>query len=133
MRSWFVTWLTGGAPVPTIRVGDQPYGILPVMTRADVDHSTLTKQRIADFIDVLIEEWRHAVASVPSSTTTPPTPCGRRPAGRAALADADARDLVTSVLANNPHPRRVSLRSASDWSDQPRPVFEFPGRVAAGR
>ena len=35
------------------------------------------------------------------------------------------------MLANNPHPRRLAVRSAKDWSDQPRPMHEFPGGVAA--
>ena len=127
LRSWFVTWLTGGAPVPTVRVGDQPYGILPVMTRADVDHSTATKQRIASVIDVLIEEWRHAVASVPVLDHNATDELGGDPA----VADAEARELVTAVLANNPHPRRIAMRSAKDWSDQPRPVAELPGRASS--
>ena len=131
MRSWFVTWLTGGAPVPSVRIGDQPYGILPVMTRADVDHSTATKQRIASFIDVLIEEWRHALASVAvlDHNATDALQADALQTD-AALADAEARELVTTVLANNPHPRRIAVRSAKDWSDQPRPLHEFPGVAA---
>ncbi len=127
LRSWFVTWLTGGAPVPSVRIGDQPYGVLPVMTRADVDHSTLTKQRIASFIDVLIEEWRHARSSVAVLDHNATDALQDNPA----VDDAEARELVTTVLANNPHPRRLAVRSANDWSDQPRPMHEFPGGIAA--
>ena len=129
VRSWFVTWLTGGAPVPTLRVGDQPYGILPVMSRANVVHSTEPKQHISSVIDVLIEEWRHALTSVAVLDHNATDALQ----GDDALADAEARELVTTVLANNPHPRRIAVRSAKDWSDQPRPVHEFPGGIAARR
>jgi hypothetical protein len=126
VRSWFVTWLTGGAPVPTLRVGDQPYGILPVMSRANVVNSTEPKQHISSVIDVLIEEWRHALTSVAVLDHNATDALQDDDA----LADAEARELVTAVLANNPHPRRLAVRSAKDWSDQPRPVQEFPGGEA---
>ncbi|MGH9249404.1 MAG: hypothetical protein ACRD0W_07815, partial [Acidimicrobiales bacterium] len=128
LRSWFVTWMTGGAPVPTIRVGDQPYGILPVMAREDASHSSETKQRIAAAVDVLIEEWRQALPVVPVLDHNATDAAG--PAGE--LSNAEARDMVTAVLANNPHPRRIAVRAASDWSDQPQPViFGATDRAAA--
>ena len=129
LRSWFVTWLTGGAPVPSVRIGDQPYGVLPVMTRADVDHSTLTKQRIASFIDVLIEEWRHARSSVAVLDHNATDALQDNPA----VDDAEARELVTTVLANNPHPRRLAVRAANDWSDQPRPIPSSQAALPRGR
>ena len=52
LRTWFETWVTGGAPVPTIRVGDQPYGILPVMPRSSVAPSSDVGQRIVDVVAV---------------------------------------------------------------------------------
>ena len=127
LRSWFVSWLTGGAPVPTLRVGDQPYGVLPVMSRADVVPSTETKQQISNVIDVLIEEWRHARASVAVLDHNATDDLQ----GDDPVVDAEARELVTAVLANNPHPRRIAVRSAKDWSDQPRPAVEWPGGAAA--
>ncbi len=126
LRSWFVTRLTGGAPVPTVRVGDQPYGILPVMSRANVVHTAAPKLQISNVIDVLIEEWRHALASVAVLDHNATDALQ----GDDSLVDAAARELVTTVLANNPHPRRLAVRSAKDWSDQSRPVQEFPGGEA---
>ena len=120
LRTWFVDWVNGGAPVPSIRVGRQPYGVLPVMRREGTEHAAGTQHHVAAIIDVLIEEWRSALASVPTldhdltdaSGDTGPT------------ADAEARDAVAAVLANNPHPRRLTVRRASDWSDQPAPVAD---------
>ena len=45
--------------------------------------------------------------------------------------EAEARDTVATVLANNPHPRRVVVRRAVDWSDQPPPLIDLPRAGAA--
>ena len=95
------------------------------MSRESVVHATGTKQQIASVIDVLIEEWRHARASVAVLDHNATDSLQ----GDVALADVEARELVTTVLANNPHPRRIAVRSAKDWSDQPRPVAEPPARA----
>ena len=129
LRTWFETWVTGGAPVPTIRMGDQPYGILPVMPRSSVAPSSEVGRWIVDVVAVLSEEWRHAVASVPVLDHDATDSLGATPGE----ADAAARDLVASVLSNNPHPRRVSLRTATDWSDQPRPELDAGARRRASR
>ena len=128
LRTWFVTWLTGGAPVPSVRVGDQPYGILPVMPRAGVDHSTA---------DEAAHRQRHRRADR-GVAPRPVAPCRARPqrhrlaAARPAARSPTPRPVSSSprVLANNPHPRRLAVRSATDWSDQPRPVVEGPGGIA---
>ncbi|GIH15137.1 hypothetical protein [Rugosimonospora africana] len=128
LRSWFTEWVTGGAPVPTIRVGQQPYGILPVMGAPHGDYPTETKRRIAQVVDVMREEWRAALAGVPAldhnDTDADPDPGTDPDADGDAdtdgdRADAKARDTVTAVLANNPHPRRIIVRSGKDWSDEP--------------
>jgi hypothetical protein len=116
--------------VPTLRVGDQPYGILPVMARTDASHSSETKQRIAAAVEVLIEEWRQALPAVPVLDHNATD--ASRPGGE--LSNAEARDLVTAVLANNPHARRIAIRAASDWSDQPQPgIFGATARAVAVR
>jgi hypothetical protein len=128
LRSWFVTWVTGGAPVPTIRVGAQPYGVLPVMPESSGSPPVGVAGHIADFVDELIGEWRYAVAAVPVLDHDATDVLGATPEE----ADAVARELVARVLANNPHPRRIALRGASDWSDQPRPEAPAPLTRAAG-
>ena len=128
LRTWFVSWLTGGAPVPTLRVGDQPYGVLPVMSRTDVVPSTETKQQISNVIDVLIEEWRHARASVAvldhNATDALQADDRHSPTPRPASKSPPCSPTI-------PHPRRIAVRSAKDWSDQPRPTVEWPGGAVA--
>jgi hypothetical protein len=126
LREWFRSWVTGGAPVPAIRVGDQPYGILPVMPAKPAAPLSGVAAWITGVVDLLREEWRSAVAAVPVLDHDATDSLGATPEEASAV----ARDLVARVLSNNPHPRRISLRSATDWSDQPEPELPAARRAA---
>ena len=50
VRSWFIQHVTGGAPIPTLRIGPQPYGILPVRRAADAPDMPTTAGQVENII-----------------------------------------------------------------------------------
>lgn len=91
IRMFFIQWVQGRGPIPAIRVGNQPYGILPV-TRfknlvfpestirlaADMTHIGSTgappgTQKIYDLVKVMCAEWLKAL-DYPLSENSGTTP-----------------------------------------------------------
>lgn len=118
-RRWATSHVTGGAPFPTIRVGPQPYGVLPVQTVAPPPNSAeaagpasmvepvTTADHVQTVIDLLVNEWRTQSGSV---TVLDPS-------------DADTvgteahLDKLGDVLAQQPHPFYVWGTQYTEWDD----------------
>lgn len=106
IRSWFITYVTGGAPIPTLRVGDQPYGILPV--RKSVSAPSLTTQagQVEHIINMLKDTWRLSAEQLSPLTG----------AGGAGSAQEDEAETAISVfLAAQPHPARLFIRQFEEY------------------
>lgn len=75
-RSHFVEWVRGCGPQPVLRIGEQPYGLLPVLPpngwAAQDEEPPLVK--LAAFLkDTLRPIWRASVAAVPRLSDEPAT------------------------------------------------------------
>ncbi|MFJ8197126.1 hypothetical protein [Streptomyces sp. NPDC096152] len=65
-RRHFIDNVRACGPLPVLRVGNQPYGILPVMPAPDsADKSDVVLRPLLDFLDTLRPIWRRSLASVP--------------------------------------------------------------------
>ena len=118
-RRWASRHVTGGAPFPTVRVGPQPYGVLPVQTvapladsakvsgRARIVEPATTADHVQTVVDLLVDEWRTQSWSL---TVLDPN-------------DADAvgteahLDRIGDILAQQPHPFYIWGDSYTEWAD----------------
>ena len=68
-RQHFIDYVRAGGPLPAIRVGKQPYGILPVTSltawKQPEVPETLRDRALHSFLKNLREVWRRSVADVP--------------------------------------------------------------------
>ncbi len=107
LRRWFVDHVVGGAPVPTIRVADQPYGILPVRPPVDDPDESTTPGRVEHLVRLLQPWWEAAAGRVPSidhGATDSST-------------DAPVETALATILATQPHPARWLSRRLEDFDD----------------
>jgi hypothetical protein len=110
-RRWLVEHVTGGAPLPTVRVGSQPYGILPVRPLGPADRQTAAGN-VETTVRYLRGSWRAAVPNVPTLNPDATDLAGD---------DADPLDALPAVLASQPHPARIfsrQLRGDGEGLDQ---------------
>ena len=92
VRDHFRSWVRGRGPLPTLRVANQPYGMLPVVAPAAVSGGDTVEAQIKSVIGSIRPVWTRAAASAPGmGTTTTPD-----------------RDLVTLLRMT---PRSTSFRS----------------------
>jgi hypothetical protein len=116
LRDWCADWVRGGGPLPVLRCGEQPYGLLPITSRPVENVVALdfdTKLQV--YLAKLYPTWR---ASLPAATLDPDATDGR-PSTTA------ARDAATvaEVLAAVPHAIDLRLRVATD--NLPEDVARF--------
>ena len=105
MRAWFVDHVTGGAPVPTIRIGSQPYGILPVRPGVDTPDLATAVGRVEHIVDLLAPDWREAVPAVPTidhGATDSST-------------DQSVESAIATIMATQPHPARLLWRRVDSY------------------
>ena len=107
-RRHFVDWVRGSGPQPVLRLGEQPYGLLPVLPMA---HWTAAGEEppvaaLAGFLrDELLPVWRVSVAAVPRVDDQPP-----------AEADGDRDNPLLTVLSLQPTATSFRGRSVLDLS-----------------
>lgn len=106
-RQWFFDHVRGGAPLPTLAIGSQPYGILPARSRptlvpaaAEASSEAGFVQSLERLLTSLLARWRESLAAVPRVDGVDPSEIG---------ASDPEQDLV-AVLGSLPHPRRFVLR-----------------------
>ena len=106
-RDWFIDHITGGAPIPALRIGAQPYGFLPVRNpSSDPDLDTVAGQ-VERICGILRPEWDLAVGSVPAidhGATDSST-------------DLAVEDAIASILATQPHPSRLAWRRFEGYDE----------------
>lgn len=95
-----LTWVRGAGPLPTIRVGPQPYGILP--TVASLKPFAERDPILFETIRALFPEWKSAL---PLATLDPDATDGRP------VSDASQSvEVLSEVLGAVPHPTNLHLR-----------------------
>ena len=121
LREWFVSNVTGGAPLPTLRIGNAPYGLLPVtplprsiysLDRAET-LDTFIKNCIVRVRDVWLEGLENVPLLDPNAVDQSNNPTDPR-------TDIDA---IPSVLASAPHPARFFSRKVTDGADETVPAY----------
>ncbi len=110
LRDWFCDYVRGGALLPVVRVGEQPYGLLPVtgMPFGAASWQPATRREwlektVADLFDM----W---MGSLDTAPTLSPVSGATAPSGEA----GEEAVTVASVLGAMPHPGRLRLRAAPD-------------------
>lgn len=103
VRDWFCAHVRGGGNVATLRVGMQPYGLLPVrrIRRRGVPPTQGALERhVNDAVDLLRGTWREVLPLVAQV----------KPSGSA----DDAQATLLRILSAQPHPWEFSVQRASD-------------------
>lgn len=108
LRPWSTTFVRGGAPLPTLLVGAQPYGVLPVSRIAALDpaldHPTTNVAHIERLLSQLRRYWDDSLPGVahldPNAADAPGD----------ALGEGDLAATVSQVLGSVPHPAGLLLR-----------------------
>ncbi len=108
LRDWYAAWVRGGAAIPTIRCGEQPYGVMPITSRPrtyekPTDFRAQLEDRLAEMLDL----WR---AALPVPSLDPDATDGR-PGGN----PDDSISDVSAVLGAVPHPTALQLRDVNNW------------------
>jgi hypothetical protein len=98
-RTYFVAHVRGRGPLPAIRVGRQPYGILPAFSldRWQEAGRDPTRRWLPGFLRLVRDVWRASLGRVPRLVDGPP--------------GAAFDDLLLDVLAMTPTCRDVRVRS----------------------
>ncbi|HEX8111544.1 MAG TPA: hypothetical protein VF516_27625, partial [Kofleriaceae bacterium] len=103
-RRHFVDWVRGCGPQPVLRIGEQPYGLLPVLPLAawTAQDEEPAVAKLAVFLDQTLRPiWRASVAAVPRVSDAP---AGGAP-------DAPQDNPLLTVLSMQP--TSVSIRGRS--------------------
>jgi hypothetical protein len=106
-QSWFLHHVRGGAPLPTLRIDRQPYGVLPVKrTRASGDPQA-PAEWLEEMLLFLRERWREALPVVPLMNPTLGATGGDD-------AKTDPEEALLAVLGSSPHPTDLLVRTLHD-------------------
>ena len=106
-RQWYVDWVRGAGPLPVLRVGEQPYGLLPITGEPQRNYGAQAlAEHIEHYLAHLVEFWQ---ASLPVALLDPEAADGVPTDSAAAVADTVGR-----VLGAVPHPTGLRLRQATN-------------------
>lgn len=105
-RRWCIKNVTGGAPLPTIRIGPQPYGILPVMRSRSVPGSAVAGT-VESVLSEVVDEWRVAASGLATLNPNDTDVAG----GQAHV------ENIGRVLAAQPHPARLFTRKLDNYDE----------------
>ena len=107
LKAWFCANVRGGGNVATLRVGSQPFGVLPVRRlrrrSAVAPAQGNLASHVNDAVDLLRETWREVLPRVVTMN----------PKGAAGTPD-DAHATLLKILASHPHPWEFTVQRATD-------------------
>jgi hypothetical protein len=115
LRAWNTSFVRGGAALPTLLVGAQPYGVLPISRIAALDpaldNPTTNVAHVERLVSLLRSYWDTSLPDVahldPNAADAPGD----------ALADGDLAATVSRVLGSVPHPTGLLLRDVEPKRD----------------
>ena len=118
LRDWYSLWARGGAAIPTIRCGEQPYGIMPITAPPrSAANGTDFRAGLEVQLAAMVDLWR---AALPVPSLDPDATDGRP-----GTSPDDAIADVASVLGAVPHPAALQLRDATDWGQRDLDSLQF--------
>ncbi|MEM7338831.1 MAG: hypothetical protein AAF467_09300 [Actinomycetota bacterium] len=111
LLEWHARWVRGGAAIPTIRCGEQPYGVMPIAS--PVGKVGWAKDSFGAHLETLMGSGLDTLRKALPLPALDPDAIDSRPGTSPAM----NADQVASVLAAVPHPTALQLRSVVDHSD----------------
>jgi hypothetical protein len=106
LRDWSVLYARGGGVLPTLLVGSQPYGLLPVsLVALHEDGPAGNLETVEDVLALLRDAWAANISAVPRLD-----PDATDVAGDAAGTVAEQVALVSQVMGSVPHPTAFRLQ-----------------------
>jgi hypothetical protein len=113
VRRHWIDWVRGGGPYPTLRVGNQPYGVLPILSpdRWQPLDEAPPHTGVVSLIADARRLWDAGTSLV--------TRTGRGGNPEQTLIDMLAQEPTSGVVEARPLLGREFLRNAWFWSDQP--------------
>ena len=105
LRDWSAHYVRGGALLPTLLVGAQPYGLLPVSQLDPVAAPEGRVEHIQQVLDQLAGNWLDLVDELPRLDPD---------AGDQAPGEGERAALVSQILGAVPHPTTFSLQRVED-------------------
>ncbi|MEM7341410.1 MAG: hypothetical protein AAF467_22340 [Actinomycetota bacterium] len=107
LRDYYARWVRGGAALPTFRVGEQPYGVMPITSRPKEYFAPAEfRVKYEHYLTELLDNWR---AALPVAALDPDATDARP--GRTPLITAET---VATVLGAVPHPTALQVREAEN-------------------
>ena len=133
LRDWSARFVRGAGPLPSLLVGPQPYGVLPVTLVAPEIVPAGNVQHVEDVLGELLGSWQASLPNVPhldpDATDAPPARRqGRRTARVPDIIDtlpgqvedeADLAAVASQVLGAVPHPTAFRLAHVDDHARRP--------------
>ncbi|HMI82545.1 MAG TPA: hypothetical protein VK550_00560 [Polyangiaceae bacterium] len=116
LRDWSTAFVRGGASLPTLLVGTQPYGVLPIC-RIDPHHPAVEtpKSNVAHVENVVCGLRQYWELSLPGVAHLDPN-ASDAPGGE--LTDGQLAATVSKVLGSVPHPTGLTLRTIEPKRDE---------------
>lgn len=105
-RRWCIDHVTGGAPLPTVRIGPQPYGVLPVM-RSRAEPVGGAAEATEHVLAEVVTEWRVAASGLPTLDPNDTDVAGTE----------EHVHNIGRILATQPHPARLFTRKLLNYDD----------------
>lgn len=126
LRDWATCFVRGGAPLPTLLVGSQPYGVLPVsrIVLGDdaLENPTTNVAHVESVLAGLRDYWERSLAAVPHLDPNVTD------AADDDLTEGDLAGTVSRVLGSVPHPTGLQLREVVPKRDEY--ALAYAGRMA---
>ena len=119
LRSWCLSWVTGGAPLPSLAVGPQPYGVLPVRRSTPPANPASTAEHVEATVLLLLDQWRAAAASLPRMDPSRTDRGPRHQGGQSRSQNGEEggdEAAIAAILATQPHPARLFTRRLDEYA-----------------
>jgi hypothetical protein len=111
LRSWSTSFVRGGAALPTLLVGTQPYGLLPVCRITATGEPRTNPEQVEEVVGLLRSYWDLSLPGVPLLDPN----AADAPDDQAS--DGDLAGTVSQVLGSVPHPTGFQLRAVDAMRD----------------
>jgi hypothetical protein len=117
VREWLRLWVRPGAPLGTLQIGAQPYGLLPVLDLLPANQVDTPRNGLKNTLVALRGPWAMALRRV--AHLDPEAPDQNSVQGSVSEYDGETPDQAVTrlaqVLGAVPHPTQLRLRHA-DWA-----------------
>lgn len=111
LRNWNTSFVRGGGMLPTLLVGAQPYGLLPVTLVEDHSEPSSNVEYLETILDGLWSHWNDSFSGIPhlDPNLTDTSPVGET--------EGDYAATMSQVLGSVPHATSLRLRAVEAKRD----------------